>query len=119
KKPAAKQILVPPAGVVPRRSSELPAIVDPEVAAAVRYILLHVQDHLQVADLLREIPLSRTSLDQRFLKVLGRTPAAELRRAQVEAAKAVLTETEGSMESVARIAGFSNAKQLGSTFRRE
>jgi LacI family transcriptional regulator len=117
--PVEKQMLIPPAAVVPRRSSDLPALMDPDVAAAVRYISLHVRDDLQVADVLREIPMSRTSLDQRFRKALGRTPAAEILRAQIEVAKSMLSETAESMPRVALAAGFSNAKQLGSTFRKE
>ena len=118
-KPAEKQLLIPPAGVVPRRSSDIPAIVDPDVAAAVRYISLHVQDDLQVADLLREVPMSRRTLEHRFLKALGRTPAAEIRRAQVEVARQMLSETDESMARVALAAGFRNAKQLGASFHHE
>ena len=118
-KPAQKQLLIPPAGVVPRRSSDIPSILDPDVAAAVRYISLHVQDDLQVADLLREVPMSRRSLEHRFLKALGRTPAAEIRRAQVEVAKQMLFETDEPMARVALAAGFSNAKQLGASFHHE
>ena len=117
--PAQRQLLVPPAGVVPRRSSDIPAILDPDVAAAVRYISLHVQDDLQVADVLREVPMSRRALEQRFLKALGRTPAAEIRRAQVELAKHMLSETDEAMSRVAVAAGFSNAKQLGASFHHE
>jgi LacI family transcriptional regulator len=118
KKPKEKQLLIPPAGVVPRRSSDIPAIFDADVAAAVRYISLHVQDDLQIADLLREVPISRRSLHQRFRNVLGRTPAQEIRRAQIETAGHVLSETDEPMTRVALMAGFSNAKQLGSTFHR-
>ena len=118
-KPARGELLIPPAGVVPRRSSDLPSILDPDVAAAVRYISLHVQDDLQVADVLREVSVSRRSLEQRFLKVLGRTPAAEIRRAQVEVARHMLVETDETMARVALAAGFSNAKQLGASFQHE
>ena len=118
-KPTEKQLLIPPAGVVPRRSSDIPSIFDPDVAAAVRYISLHVQDDLQVADVLREVSVSRRSLEHRFLKALGRTPAAEIRRAQVEVAKHLLAETDESMARVALAAGFSNAKQLGASFLHE
>jgi len=114
-----RELLVPPAGVVPRRSSDLPSILDPDVAAAVRYISLHVQDDLQVADVLREVPVSRRGLEQRFLKALGRTPAAEILRAQVEVAKQLLAETEEPMNRVALAAGFSNAKQLGASFHHQ
>jgi LacI family transcriptional regulator len=118
-RPADVQLLIPPAGVVPRRSSDLPSILDADVAAAVRYISLHVQDDLQVADVLREVPMSRRTLEQRFLKVLGRTPAAEIRRVQVEVAKQVLAETDEPMPRVALAAGFSSAKQLSACFHHE
>jgi LacI family transcriptional regulator len=118
-RPAERRTLIPPAGVVPRRSSDLPAILDADVAAVVRYISLHVQDDLQVADLLREVPMSRRSLEQRFHKALGRTPAAEIHRAQVEVAKQMLTQTDEPMSRVALAAGFSDAKQLGASFQRE
>ena len=118
-RPAQRQLLIPPAGVVTRRSSDIPAIVDEDVAAAVRYISLHVGDHLQVEDVLREVPLSRRSLEHRFLKALGRTPAAEIRRAQVEAAKQLLAETNDPMARVASAAGFSSAKQFTATFHHE
>jgi LacI family transcriptional regulator len=118
-KPEQQRILIPPAGIVPRRSSDLPAALDADVAAAVRYIALHVQDDLQVADILRQVPVSRTSLEQKFRKILGRSPAAEIRRAQIELAKLILSQTESAMTEVARAAGFSNAKQLGTTFHRE
>ena len=117
--PAQKELLIPPAGVVPRQSSDIPSILDPDVAAAVRYISLHVGDHLQVEDVLREVPLSRRSLEHRFLKALGRTPAAEIRRAQVEAAKQLLAETNDPMARVASAAGFSSAKQFTATFHHE
>lgn len=109
--------LIPPVGVVPRASTGLRVILDEDVAAAIRYIALHVKDNLQVADVLREIQVSRRSLDQRFKKVLGHTAATEIGRAQLEAAKRVLAETNESMDRVAAIAGFTNAKQMGAAFR--
>jgi LacI family transcriptional regulator len=117
RKPRESEVLIPPAGVVPRRSSGRKVIIDADVAAAVRYIALNVKDDLQVADVLREINVSRRTLDQRFLKVLGRTPAEEILRAQLELAKHALTETNESMVRVAAMSGFSNAKQMGVTFR--
>ncbi len=119
KKLAATTILIPPVAVIPRQSSALRTILDRDVAAAVSYIALHAKDHLRVEDVLRSIPVSRSSLDQRFLKLLGRTPANEIRRAQIELAKTMLSETLEQMPQVAIAAGFQSAKQLTTTFRRE
>jgi LacI family transcriptional regulator len=112
-------VLLPPEGVVSRRSTDLPALLDPDVAAAVRFIRLHVADGLHVEDVLREVQVSRRSLEQRFLKALGRTPAAEIRRAQVDAARRMLADTDEPMARVAAAAGFSSAKQFGASFHHE
>jgi LacI family transcriptional regulator len=112
-------LLLPPEGVVSRGSTGLSVILDADVAAAVRYIHLHVGDGLKVADVLREVQVSRRSLEQRFLRALGRTPAAEIRRAQVEVAKQMLSDTDEPMARIAAAAGFSNAKQFSASFHHE
>ena len=117
-RPAEAVTLVAPVGVVPRRSTGLEPIVDAEVAAAVRYIALNAKDGLQVADVLREAQVSRRTLDQHFIAAVGRTAAQEIARVRLELAKRSLAETRESMERVAAMAGFSDAKQLGLTFRR-
>ncbi len=114
-----REILIPPIAVIPRQSSTLPAILDPDVAAAVNYIALHVKDGLRVVDILRNVQVSRSSLDQRFSKIMGCTLATEIRRAQIELAKRMLSETQEQMPRVAIAAGFPNAKQLSATFHRE
>ena len=118
-KPANGQLLVPPAGVVPRRSSDVPAILDPDVAAAVRYISLHVQDDLQVADVLREVhdvaPLPGTAVPQ------GAGPDARRRDPprRWRWPGRCWPRPTSRWPRVALAAGFSNAKQLGSGFHHE
>lgn len=119
KKLEGRTILIPPVAVIPRQSTALPAILDRDVAAAVSYIALHAKDNLSVADVLRNIPVSRSSLDQRFIKALGHTPATEIRLAQIELAKKMLSDTQEQMPQVATAAGFHSAKQLTATFHRE
>jgi LacI family transcriptional regulator len=112
-------ILIPPVAVVPRQSSALRSLQDQDVAAAVSYIALHTKDNLHVADVLRKIPVSRSSLDKRFVRLLGHTPAHEIRHAKVELAKTMLSQTQEQMPTVAVAAGFINAKQFTTTFHRE
>jgi LacI family transcriptional regulator len=116
---AKDTILIPPVAVVPRQSSALHSIQDRDVAAAVSYIALHTKDQLHVADVLRNIPVSRSSLDKRFMRLLGHTPAREIRQAKLELAKNILSQTLEQMPTVAAAAGFINAKQFTTTFHRE
>lgn len=110
-------LLFPPSGVVPRRSSDVLAITDPEVAAAVRFIRDNGHRPLQTRDVLAAVPVSRRSLERRFRESLGRTPHDEIRRVHVEHACRLLTETDLLMHAVAEQSGFSDAKQLSVVFR--
>jgi len=117
KRPPVDPMLFPPTGIVPRRSSDVLAIDDPEVAAAVRFIRDHGDRPLQTRDLLAAVPVSRRSLERRFREAIGRTPHDEIRRVHLEIACQLLSETDLPMHAVATRSGFSDPKQLSVIFR--
>ena len=112
-------LLLAPLGVVTRRSSDVLAIDDPEVAAAVRFIREHAYEPIQVKDVLGEVPVSRRTLERRVRAALGYGIWEEIRRAHMERGRALLAETEMPMSEVAKHAGFSDARQLSVVFRQE
>src|SRR5262249_13299873 len=57
--PPADPVLIKPGGVRTRQSTDILAIDDPLIADAVRYIRDYACEGIGVAELLREIPLSR------------------------------------------------------------
>lgn len=118
-KPPPRPILIQPVGVVTRRSTEILAIDEPVVAECVRYIRENVERKIEVEDLVRHSGVSRRWLEICFRRALGRPPAAEIRRAQVELAKRLLTETDMLMPAIAAASGFTDAKLLIAVFRRE
>jgi LacI family transcriptional regulator len=105
--------------VVARQSSDLLAIGDREVASAVRFIRAHGHRPIHVADVLREIPVSRRLLERRFRRSLNRGLWEEIRRAHMERARQLLADTDAPMATVAERAGFSGAAQLSVVFRQE
>lgn len=117
-KPPADPILLPPLGVMTRRSTETLAIDDREVAAAVRFIREHAHLPLRVNDVLREVPVGRRSLEKRCTKALGRGLGEEIRHAHVELARRLLARTELPVKAVAERAGFSDFRHLAVSFRR-
>jgi LacI family transcriptional regulator len=119
KKPAPPAILIPPVGVVTRRSSEVLPSSDEELVAAVRFIADHARSPLQVSDLLRELSASRRSLEQKFRSVLRHGIAEEMRRVHVELAKDLLVTTSLSIAEVAEQSGFTSAQALSRIFRKE
>jgi LacI family transcriptional regulator len=110
---------VEPVRVVERQSTDAVSVNDPKVAAAVRFIGEHASENINVADVLRAVPMSRTLLERKFKALLGHSPHRHIVQKKIERAKHLLTESEVSIGVVAELAGFDNASYLSVAFRRE
>lgn len=109
---------VDPTGVITRRSSDILAIEDPGVAAAIGYIREHACSGINVDDVLRHSTLSRSQLEKRFRSFLGRSPQAEIRRLQVMRIKQLLTETDFPLKKIAELTGFEHVEYMCVVFKR-
>ena len=110
--------LIPPEGVVSRQSTDILAIDDEVVVHALRFIQTHAFQDIAVKDILREVPVSRRSLEIQFQKYLGRSPAEEIRRVRLEKGKALLSRSDLPIVEIALACGFSNATRFGVAFRK-
>lgn len=117
--PPPGPILLAPLAVAGRASSDRLAIADPEVAAALRFIHARALSGIQVEDVLGAVPLSRSVLERRFRAMLGRAPAAEIRRLRIEHAQGLLAGSDQPIQAVARATGFRTARQFTTTFANE
>ncbi len=115
--PPDEPTLIEPAGVVTRQSTDTLAIDDIDVANAVAFIWRHAADPIQVKDILRVVPISRTRLERRFQEVLGRTPSAEIRRVHFERARQLLSETDMPVPEVATASGFGSREYFSYVFK--
>lgn len=117
RKPIEKTLVLAPGDVMVRQSSNLQAVPDPYVAAAVRFI--HEQSHqvFTVQDILKAVPIARRSLERRFRKWLQRSILQEIRRSHVERAKTLLVSTDLSMAEIADRSGLTDSRQFSITFR--
>lgn len=111
--------LIPPIGIANRQSTELMATSDAEVNIALRWIKEHVCDGIGVKDLLSQIPISRRSLEHRFVKTLGRTPHQEINRQRMIQIKKLLLTTNLSLATVAKNTGFRSVDYMSVFFKRE
>lgn len=116
-RPRTRPLLLPPLGVIARRSTDILAVDDTEVASALRFIRQQGHRPLRVKELLRQVPASRRSLERRFRRVLGRSILEEIRRVHVERARQLLTQTDLPLHCVALRSGFSDAKRFATVFR--
>lgn len=115
--PPAEPMLIEPTRVVVRQSTDILAIDDPDLARAIAYVRAHAGQPIQVRDVLRAVPVSRSWLERRFQESLGRSPAEEIRRVHLERAKQLLAETDMPVPEVAAASGFRSREYLAYAFK--
>jgi LacI family transcriptional regulator len=112
-------ILVPPEGIVRRRSTDVISVEDPQVAAAVKYIHEHLTEPLTLRALERQLEISRRSLELRFGKSLGCTPSDYIVRHRVERAKKLLSGCDKlKLHNIAKSCGFTSQRHFREVFQR-
>jgi LacI family transcriptional regulator len=112
------RILVPATHVVPRRSTDIVAVEDENLAKALHFIRDHAAAGLSVTDVARAAGLSRRSLEQRFRTVLGHSVLQEIRRLRVDHIARLLVDTELSVAEIADSLGFTDVQHISRYFRK-
>ena len=95
-----------------------PEVEEPEVAAALNFIRRNACRGISVADVLREVIVSRSTLERKLRHYLGRSPQQEIRAVQVDKAKELLTTTPLPADKIARLCGFKHPEYLHVVFKR-
>ena len=115
----AASILVQPLGVMARQSTDVLAIDDRHIAAALKYIREHACDGIDVESLLKAVPLSRSVLERRFSQILGNSPKAEILRVRLERVCRLLAESDLPLAEVAQKAGFEHPEYMSRLFKKK
>ena len=115
----AQSILVKPLGLATRRSTDVLAIEDRQIATVLRLIREHACEGVNVPFLAKEVGLSRRALERRLARVLGRSPNAEILRVRLDHVCRLLTESDFPLTEVAERTGFEHAEYLHRLFKRK
>jgi LacI family transcriptional regulator len=115
----AKSFLVEPLRVVARRSTDIEAIKDRTVAAALQAIRGRRAQNFTIKSLADNLSVSRRHLEIRFRKEVGRTILSEIQRSRLEHAKRVLQETDLAIDKVAEASGYSSSSYMIQVFRKK
>ena len=110
---------VSPLGIAARQSTDILAIDDQDVVAALKIIRDQACQGLTVERILREVPIARSSLERRFRKYVGRSPQAEIRDVQLKRARRLLRETDLPLAQIAERTGFKHSEYFSVVFKRE
>jgi LacI family transcriptional regulator len=116
--PPSEPVLFPTRGLVVRQSSDIMAIEDPEIAAALRFIREHASHGINVADILKHVGLSRSLLERRMRLAIGRTPHEEITRVRFSRVQHLLVDTELSLAAIANRCGFEHPQYMAESFKK-
>lgn len=112
-----KPVVVPCGNVAVAGSTDLLAVDQPDIAAAVRFIRQHATQGIRVSQVLANVPVSRRTLERGFAKHLGRSLHDEIIRVKVDEASRLLRNTDLPMKEIAARCGFSDDSKLSTVFK--
>jgi LacI family transcriptional regulator len=109
---------IAPLGVATRQSTDVVAVNDQHVAAAVRFIRDHACDGITVNDVVHAAGTSRTLLERNYKKALGSTIHDFILNTRIDRVKRLLAETDLSLRVIAERTGFEHPEYLSVAFRK-
>ena len=117
-KPPKDPILIPPTGIVLRKSTDVVAASDPHCREALRYIADNLSRPFGAQEIADALKINRNLLDSLFRKDLGSSVGTEIKRQRLARVKKLLAETNETIDGIAADTGFCNASYLIATFRK-
>jgi LacI family transcriptional regulator len=119
KEPGARRarILVPPGRIQVRSSTDVLAFEDSSVLEAIRIIHAHAATGISMKQLMKQVPLSRRWLDERFRKLVGRTASQEIRHCRLRYVQDLLADTDMPLRQIAARCQFSCTENFIRWFR--
>lgn len=110
-------ITVAPRLLVTRRSTDVLAASDPNVAKALRYMWDHITEDLSVDQIANHVGVSRRTLEVGFRRDIKRGINAEFQRRRLEKGRELLLQTDWQVGHIAEYLGYSGLKAFSKAFR--
>jgi LacI family transcriptional regulator len=109
---------VEPLGVVTRHSTDVLAVDDRNVAAALSFIRERACNGITVGQVLEHAHASRSQMERKFRQYIGRSPQSEIRRVQLRKIRQLLLETDFPLKRIAELTGFEHMEYMCVLFKR-
>ena len=111
-----KPVRLPPLGIVTRRSSDVLAMSDRQLAAGTRFMREHAFQAININEVAKAAGMSRRVFERRFVAQVGRAPKAEILRLRLERVKDLLADTDWTLAQIAERTGFKYSEYLHTVF---
>jgi LacI family transcriptional regulator len=115
----AEPIRIFPEKIVERHSTDLTAVSDTAVAAAMRFIRENAHRPVRVDDAARAAHTGRRTLENRFRSLLKASIHDTIRKERIRRACRLLKETDMLIEVLAEACGYSTRERFNQAFRKE
>lgn len=112
-------IRILPEKIVERRSTDLSAVGDKAVAAALRFIRENAHRPVLVDDVARAAHVGRRTLENRFRSLLQISVHDAIRRERIGRACRLLTETDKLIEVLSEACGYATRERFNQAFKQE
>ena len=109
--------LLPPRGIIVRKSTDTLAADNPILSSALREIAKRLPTSFGVNEVAKALHVSRTQLDKLFAEKFSRSVGREIARQRIEKAKKLLSGTDMPMKEIGSLCGFCNAGYFTNAFR--
>jgi LacI family transcriptional regulator len=113
----ADDVVVKSTQVVTRHSTDIFASKDKYIVSALKYIHNNLDKNLKVDQVLKEVPLSRRSLEKRFIKTTGYPVYEYIYNQRIERFTQKLLETDLTIFEIALELGLSDSKNIARQFK--
>jgi LacI family transcriptional regulator len=114
-----RELLLKPTEVVVRRSTNVLAVDDRDLAAAMRFIRDNSDRPIGVQDVAGHVTVSRSTLNRKFQRTFERSVHDEILRVRLDRAMELLRETDLPLAAVSERAGFRHREYFGAVFKAE
>ncbi len=107
-----------PTHIVTRQSTDILAVDDSDLAAALHFIRTNFNRPIRVADVVNQTATSRRGLEIKFREHLKHSITDEIMRVKVDEITRMLLESDMSMERIADCLAFGSAARMRDAFKR-
>ena len=112
-----EDVILRPLSIVPRMSSNIFATKDSAILTALQFIGANVDHKILVEDVLRQVPLSRRLLEQRFLKATGTTIYRYISELRMNRFAELLLSSKDSIANIAARLDEPDTKSISRRFQ--
>jgi LacI family transcriptional regulator len=114
---SAADIVVKATQIITRHSTDIFASKDKYIVSALKYIHDNLDKNLKVDQVLREVPLSRRSLEKRFVQTTGYPVYEYIYNQRIEKFTQKLLETDMTIFEIALDLGLNDSKNIARQFK--